>query len=44
MMTILSESLHFKFGGTTGLPAEIGRFLRKGRINGYDMDVVPKEH
>lgn len=34
---------HFKFSGTTGMPAEVTALLCKVRPNGYDKDVLPKD-
>ena len=34
---------HFKFSGTTGMPAEVGALVREVRPNVYDEDVVPKD-
>lgn len=34
---------HFRFSGTTGMPAEVGALLRKVRPNGYNKAVAPKK-
>lgn len=39
----LAVPYHFKFSGTTGMPAEVGALVCKVRPNGFDEDVVPKD-
>lgn len=34
---------HFRFCGTTGMPAEVRALLCKVRPNGYNRDVLPKD-
>ena len=34
---------HFKFNGTTGMPAEVDALVEKVRPNDYNQDVVPRD-